>query len=345
MQTGDEMHPCFGDESIQFGQRERENTSFDRETLPTPSINAASSEIEKENPSPLERINVVAQVTTSVATLFISFCLAFLNWQQYTNSEARQKHEIMSNYLSQMTQLQLDTDFRTLPEKEAQLMASAATLNTLRQLNSEDGEAKGQLLKFLYRANLIGQCQVELGQKLQTTACQQAENTLDLNDAKLDGMLFQPPMPDLAGVNLIGASLAKADLSGVGLRNAKMTHTNLSDAILNRTLLTYADINQAILERANLAGAVLMAADLTGSSLQDTDLTGANLQKADLRNANLAGAILQDADLTGAVYNDATASTFPDGFDPTARGMALCTAPVGQECESIQAAGLSGSQN
>lgn len=303
------------------------------------------SEADKDKPSPLERINVIAQVTTSVATLFISFCLAFLNWQQYNNSEARQKHEIMSNYLNQMTQLQLDTDFRTLPEKEAQLMASAATLNTLRQLNSEDGEAKGQLLKFLYRANLIGQCQVELGQNLQTTACQQAENTLDLNDAKLDGTLFQPPMPDLAGVNLIGASLAKANLSGVGLRNAKMTHTDLSDAILNKALLTYADINRAILTRTNLTDAVLMDVNLTGSSLQKANLTRTNLQKADLRNADLTGTILQDADLTGAFYNDATASTFPAGFDPTAQGMTLCTAPIGQDCESTQATGLGGSQN
>jgi uncharacterized protein YjbI with pentapeptide repeats len=60
-----------------------------------------------------------------------------------------------------------------------------------------------------------------------------------------------------------------------------------------------------------------------------TYLMRANLQRANLEwmfliGANLDGATLDDVRLRAALYDDST--TWPDGFDPDARGARLGTA-------------------
>jgi hypothetical protein len=70
---------------------------------------------------------------------------------------------------------------------------------------------------------------------------------------------------------------------------------------------------RAYLARAYLARAYLARAYLTGANL-----AGADLARADLTRAYLAGANLTGADLAGANYTAAT--TWPNDFDPAARG-------------------------
>jgi uncharacterized protein YjbI with pentapeptide repeats len=345
----------FDVERIQYRNREEEQRHESVSASEKSDLSDDSkTEAEAQKKTLLDWLNFGATLVTSVATLTISYGLYVLSQQQYKTAEARQKHEIISSYLAQMAQLQLDTEFQNLPDAEAKQIASAATLNTLRQLEDKDGESKGQLLKFLYKANLIGgNCETN-PTTLEKSNCQ--TTVLDLGDAKLDGTMFQPPMPHLPGINLQGASLVGSNWSDTDLSEAKMSRISLNGAILTNAILRNADLNQATLEGTNLAGATLIKAKLSGSSLdgailentnlaeaklveaslinanlQEANLKSADLQQADLRNANLTKAVLEGVNLAGAVYNDAT--IFPEGFVRDAHGMELCTTPIEQECD------------
>lgn len=248
---------------------------------------------------------------------------AIKNRQQELNiATSNQRYSIMSDYFDAMTQLQLDGDLLgTLPtqaaarspeSEKAQQIARARTLNTLRQLD-EDGPRKGQLLKFLYEAKLIGnQCQTD-PRTLQATNCQ--EPILDLGGARLESITLEPPIP-LQGIDLNEALLAGAKLQGIDLTAAEMEGAFLEGADLTGALLT-----EANLAGAKLNGTTLIKAYLRRANLSNANLTNANLQEADLRDAVLTGATLQGVDLKEAQYNNAT--KFPDGFNTDGRGMRL----------------------
>jgi uncharacterized protein YjbI with pentapeptide repeats len=279
-----------------------------------------------------------------VAPLTISIAVFALSMQQDKTSNDNQRQEAMSDYFEQMTELILDTEkFGKFDENNpsAQLIARAKTLNTLRQL---DGERKGQVLKFLYEANLIGKCQADLtldlnNFQLKPEHCQ--PSLLNLSEAKLDGTTFeqlglqgialdgidlkrasledaQLPNIGLAGadmqsVQLNGANLKGAFLPGAKMWRASLIGTQLADANLVQANLNTASLNQADLRGAKLKGAILQTADLRQSKLDNADLQG-----ADLRNANLEGASLEGANLQGAIYNKGT--VFGD-FNKEGRGM------------------------
>jgi uncharacterized protein YjbI with pentapeptide repeats len=253
-----------------------------------------------------------------------------------------QMQTIMAGYLTQMTNLILKEN---LPQAErdskAAIMARAVTLNASRQL---DEDRKGQLLKFLYEANLIGRC----------SSAQQQENckqpVLDLSGIKLESTTFNPPIP-LLGIDLTQASLPEANLVGIDLAKANMRKVNLSCADLTSSFLgeanlesanltdskiAYANLPEAklesaLLQRANLKGAILEGAILRGADLKDanlqaaklqeaqlgirslpngnsykTNLEGADLQKANLQRANLESANLEVVNLAGANLTGAT---------------------------------------
>lgn len=279
-----------------------------------------------------------------VAPLTISMAVFALSIQQDKTSNDNQRQKAMSDYFEQMTELILDTEkFGKFDENNpsAQLIARAKTLNTLRQL---DGERKGQVLKFLYEANLIGKCQPDLtldlnNFQLKPEHCQ--PSLLNLSEAKLDGTTFEKlglQGIDLTGIDLKRASLENAQLPNIGLagadmqsvqlnganlkgaflRGAKMWRasligTQLTDANLVEAKLNTASLNQADLRGAKLKGAVLQAAELKQSKLDNADLQG-----ADLRNANLEGASLEGAKLQGAIYNNGTVF---GNFNPEGSGM------------------------
>lgn len=98
------------------------------------------------------------------------------------------------------------------------------------------------------------------------------------------------PAADLAGGNLMAATLSGLDLSGADLRGANLRGAELCDADLSG---------------ADLSGARLQGADLSGAYLSDTNLNGADLHRASLALANLGGADLRDANLREANLSQA----------------------------------------
>jgi uncharacterized protein YjbI with pentapeptide repeats len=262
--------------------------------------------------------------------------------------------EILSTYLEDVTKLLLNENLRHSEDNsEVQVVARIKTLNAVRRLDG-DGESKGQLLKFLYEADLIGKCQI----KDQIKCGNRRVAILHLNDARLD----QASVPSTAlfpGIDLNDARLSKATLAGIDLTNAQLQRANLQEAnldsavlsdanlasasltdahllgakmyrsILESARLENADLSNAVLINAKLSGAVLKGAKLDHANLQNADLAsadlrnvsldGASLQSADLRNANLDGTSLQNADLKGAKYSNTT--QFSRDFDPGEKGM------------------------
>lgn len=299
------------------------------------------------------------QFATAIA---LPTLLAILTFQQDQSADKRrdqeqriafsnQRHEVMTDYLDQMTELILKNKLgQSSSNEQVRSIARARTLNTLRQLDN-DGERRGQLLKFLYETDLIGQC--ETNQLTLESKCQ-GSSILDLKDAKLDGMTFTPPVPlqgiELAGVSLANANLPKINLTSADMReadlekanlagavltdvqmeDARLVGINLSDAILIRAVLPGSVLNNALLMSADLQEANLSTATLIDANLQGANLNNANLQGADLRNADLTGTVLQGANLQGAVYNDAT--KFPEWSDQEKQEMKLCTLPTNLDC-------------
>jgi uncharacterized protein YjbI with pentapeptide repeats len=203
-----------------------------------------------------------------------------------------QMQAIMAGYLTQMTNLILREDLqRSDKDSKAAIMARAITLNASRQL---DEDRKGQLLKFLYEASLIGRC---LRDQQQEYECKQP--ILDLSGIKLDATTFDRPIP-LLGVDLTGASLPKANLVGIDLARANMSRVNLTCADLTNSFLEKVDLESANLLSSKLAYATLPEAKLESALLQSANLKGANLERATLNGAVLQGANLQSAKLQDA---------------------------------------------
>lgn len=284
-----------------------------------------------------------------------------INIQQNQNAEksriqqeelAKQNHfdEILSNYLNQITYLMVEGDLRQSNEgSEARSAARAITLNALRQLDgNQNGNRKGELLKFLYEADLIGGCQ---STSEVTKVC---PAIVELSEAKLDGATYERPLfiagadldqarlrnaylpgiwldkAEMNGVRLEGAVLTGAILTDAQMEGANLTGVQLASARLHRANLTKAILEHAVLNGAKLQGAILTEANLEGAQLQGATLTKANLkgailQGADLRGANLSEAKLQGANLKGAIYDSKTIfpgdNPNPTGFDPENFGM------------------------
>lgn len=285
----------------------------------------------------------VIEMLKFAAPLSISIAVFALSVQQDRTSNDNQRQKAMSDYFDQMTDLILDEGRFGKFENNlsAQLIARAKTLNTLRQL---DGQRKGQVLKFLYEAKLIGKCQPDMAidlDKLQLKPEQCQPSVLDLSEAKLDGTTFDQAGlqgVSLTGIDLQGASLANAQLPNIGLtgadmqsvqldganlkgaflRGAKMWRAFLIGAQLTDADLIQVDLNTASLNRADLRGAKLKGAILQSADLRQSKLDNADLQGADLRNANLQGASLAGANLQGAIINAKT--NFGD-FNPEGRGL------------------------
>lgn len=216
---------------------------------------------------------------------------------------ARQ-HEVMTNYLSRMTTLMLDKQLRTSnPKSDVRVVARAITLNAARRL---ENDYKGQLLKFLYEAELIGYCPID-SSKLQAGECK--DEILVLRGAKLEGITLKDSrMPTLGGINLEGSVLKEAKLPKISLPKASLKQANMEDATLVEAFLVGAEMEGANLdgihlEKAWLSGAILAGASMTSAHLQCTQLDGANLV-----GSNLQGADLSNADLSGAVLGRNTAS-------------------------------------
>jgi uncharacterized protein YjbI with pentapeptide repeats len=249
----------------------------------------------------------------AVGTIAVTLVLGLLTYVQTESAnKARQleidlakdnqQHEVMSNYLEQMTKLMVEENLMSSERKpEVALAARAITLNAANRL---DETRKGQLLKLLYESRLIGQCQFD-AKSTKINKCD--ETILKLDDAKLDKATYDRPL-FLQGVDLRGARLSEAKLQSIILDNSVLERINLRDADLKGALLRNANMKGARLNRADLSNAQLLRSDLRGA-----DLTGADLRGADLTDARLEGALLKDAK-----YDNRTKFS---GFNPSAVGM------------------------
>ncbi len=179
--------------------------------------------------------------------------------------EQRAQDAALQAYLDQMSQLMLEGNLLGSKEdSEVRTLARARTQTILVRL---DSRRKGNVVQFLYEADLINKVH---------------------------------PVVSLSGVSLRGADLIGADLSGADLSRADLSRAHLIGADLSD-----ADLSRAILRRAHLSGgATLAGADLGGARLKGADLSDSDLISADLSGAKLKGAILIDADLHDAEIAD-----------------------------------------
>jgi uncharacterized protein YjbI with pentapeptide repeats len=163
-------------------------------------------------------------------------------------AEERAKQDILQRYLDGISELVLHENLQESKRDDAvRVIARARTLAVLRSL---DGDRKGQVLRFLYEADLIGTILERYNAPLRNWALpiesrilewsgkSQVEAIIDLGDA------------DLTGANLRGADLLFANLSCANLIGASLNVANLSYADLNHANLMYANLSDANLSSA-----------------------------------------------------------------------------------------------
>jgi len=188
---------------------------------------------------------------------------------------------IFQSYLGEMSTLLVTK--KLLTSKPSSSVSEVGRILTFGFMSAMDGARKGEVVRFLYRAHLLGNPPGNIGRPPRAPL-------IDLASADLHGANLRAA--DLQGANLTGADLSGADLTGADLQTTNLDGANLEHANLSQSILN---------ANANLSGADLTDANLTGASL-----VAANLQHAYLTGANLTGANLAGANLTGAIYNNTT---------------------------------------
>lgn len=193
-------------------------------------------------------------------------------------AENNLREEAVQAYYDRLSDLMIDEKLITLSINDPIRIASldiirAKSLSILRRL-SKDGERKGDILQFLFDAELI----TGLGLDLVGA---------DLRGANLIGVV-------LSGAKLEGVDLGDADLRSTNLQGANLLGVNLKGANLCTDLDLGKDTLVAVPIRTNLRntdlhGAVLCGAKLMGVDLCGSNLLSANLQDADIHSANLRG--------------------------------------------------------
>jgi hypothetical protein len=207
--------------------------------------------------------------------------------QEKEIADSKLREESVKNYLDKISELLIDkqlfspaTDDST---KQAILdVASGLTKSILMRLEN-DGERKGRVLQFLYKAKL-------------------------LTNFKLDLV-----RADMSGAQLIWAKLEGANLDGVNLSNADLRGADLTRANLSSAILRGADLSTDPDLIKDAPFPYQFPTSLEGADLCNTDLRGAQLMRVNLRNANLGQADIEDADIEGA---DLTMDKIEDVEDP-----------------------------
>ena len=239
-------------------------------------------------------------------------------------ADNQQQATILSNYIGDMSNLLLNNKINlqdSQPGDEIRIVARAKTLLALRILEPDH---KGNLVQFLYEADLISE-------KRQIIDLNLADlHGIDLSNAQLDGIDLKGA--NMSGANLKNTSLNGADLSGVNLGgadlneakldcikvktdciHANLSHADLSRADLSYADLSYADLSYAQLENATMSYTILNSAELGHADLSNTDLRYANMSNASMFLANLGSvnlnyAILRYTNLGHADLNHADLS-------------------------------------
>ena len=193
---------------------------------------------------------------------------------------------IFQSYLNQMSTLMVAKKLLTSEPNSS--VSEAGRILTFGFMSAMDAVRKGEVVRFLFRAHLLGNTQVNTGRPP-------------------GAPLINLASADLQGANLVGANLENANLTGVDLTGADLTRADLQTTDLDGATLQHANLSQAILNaNANLSGADLRGANLTAASLVDANLQHAYLTGANLTGANLTGANLTGANLSGAIFDKTT---------------------------------------
>ena len=132
-------------------------------------------------------------------------------------ADQQRKEDSLQRYLDRMQELILDKGLKR-SEKDTEIRATARA-RTLAVLRSLDGDRKGQVVRFLHEAGLIGMV-------LNDEASEAIIDlrTADLRDANLS-------FASLGGANLTRTNLSHANLGGANLRGAKgWTNEQLAQA-------------------------------------------------------------------------------------------------------------------
>jgi uncharacterized protein YjbI with pentapeptide repeats len=215
--------------------------------------------------------------------------------RQRVTEENRAMDTALQAYLEEMSRLLIEEDLHgAQPGDNLSDVARARTLTVLDQL---DGERRGDVLQFLYEAELInkeGPVLTLVGADLgEASSVEDDFSGANLKDVFLDNSDLS--LTNLDGAILSDAALGNADLSESSLVGADLSDAHIYDSDLSKATLVDADLSDAILNGANLRGANLEGANLSNAFLWEADLRKANLEGTDLRDADLS-----DANLSGA---------------------------------------------
>ena len=180
-------------------------------------------------------------------------------------AEVARQDATLQAYFDEMSGLMLDRKLLTSKEGDAvRAVARTVTLTALRRL---DGERKGEVVRFLAEAELLG---------------------------------IENPRVDLDAADLTSANLKDANLSDLDFDGANLAGANLAGAFLDQSVLESANLGGANLARASLWETDLQGANLEGANLAFADLDGVVLDFANFADADLRGALLASANLRRA---------------------------------------------
>ena len=255
-------------------------------------------------------------------------------------ADNQQQATILSTYIGDMSNLLFNNKVNLQDSKPGDEIRVVARAKTLLALRSLEPAHKGNLVQFLYEANLISKKRPIIDLGLADL------HSIDLSKEQLDGIELKGANlsgAHLENTSLNGADLSGADLSGADLSDAKldcvltkmsiltkkgvvtkksiittMDCTNLVEAKLVYANLSYTNLSHAILmhtnfENATMSYTILNSAKLDYADLSDAYLSNANLSNssmilANLGSANLQHAILRNTDLHHADLNRANLS-------------------------------------
>lgn len=123
------------------------------------------------------------------------------------------------------------------------------------------------------------------------------------------------------------------NLQQIQARNAYWKTVDATKADFFESDFEDASFREAILHEAQFYKTKLARAVFVGAQLQKTNFNGAELEGANFRGASLEGALLADSrNLEMAMFDHRTtwdtATTWPTGFDPVAKGLAPQPTPA-----------------
>jgi uncharacterized protein YjbI with pentapeptide repeats len=174
--------------------------------------------------------------------------------------------DTLQTYLSQMNDLMLHRRLvRALRGSTVKNVARSLTLTTLRRL---DGQRKGEVVRFLYEANLL----------------RPPWRALDLTGADLREV-------DLANSELVNTSFAQTDLRGAHFDSAFLLDTDFTGTLLAK----------ASFRRSELSGVQFSSADLTGAKFDHARLLP-SYSDVGLRSTFLFASCLSRTSFVGARF-------------------------------------------